>query len=93
GIFIEVLKDIQTSLAPISKEEAHTMIKRLNSYGIIQGVRGQKGVNEDIMATHIARVAALVTAAPEIFEMDLNPLLGNPKELVAVDARIRIEKD
>ncbi|MFO7880887.1 MAG: acetate--CoA ligase family protein [Bacteroidota bacterium] len=93
GIFIEVLKDIQTSLAPISKDEAHTMIRRLNSYGIIQGVRGQKGVNEDIMATHIARVAALVSAAPEIFEMDLNPLLGNPKEVVAVDARIRIEKD
>jgi acetyltransferase len=30
--------------------------------------------------------------APEIAEMDLNPLLGNPKNVVAVDARIRIEK-
>ncbi|MFO7790704.1 MAG: acetate--CoA ligase family protein [Bacteroidales bacterium] len=93
GIFIEVLKDVQTSLAPISKEEAHGMIKRLKSYGIIQGVRGQQGVNEDIMAEQITRVAALVKTAPEIFEMDLNPLLGNDKEVVAVDARIRIEKD
>ncbi|MBQ1732378.1 MAG: acetate--CoA ligase family protein [Bacteroidales bacterium] len=31
-------------------------------------------------------------AAPEIAEMDLNPLLGNPRNVVAVDARIRIEK-
>ena len=27
-----------------------------------------------------------------IFEMDLNPLLGNKENVVAVDARIRIEK-
>ncbi len=93
GIFIEVLKDVQTSLAPISKEEAHGMIQRLRSYGIIKGTRGQEGVNEDVLAEQITRVAALVTAAPEIFEMDLNPLLGNAKEVVAVDARIRIEKD
>ncbi|MDA3911760.1 MAG: acetate--CoA ligase family protein [Bacteroidales bacterium] len=93
GIFIEVLKDVQSSLAPISKEEAHGMIQRLRSYGIIKGVRGQEGVNEDILAEQIVRVAALVKTAPEIFEMDLNPLLGNSKEVVAVDARIRIEKD
>ncbi|MEA1873497.1 MAG: acetate--CoA ligase family protein [Bacteroidota bacterium] len=93
GIFIEVLKDVQSSLAPISKAEAHGMIQRLKSYGIIQGVRGQEGVNEAILAEQITRVAALVKTAPEIFEMDLNPLLGNSKEVVAVDARIRIEKD
>ncbi len=93
GIFIEVLKDVQSSLAPISKDEAHGMIQRLRSYGIIKGVRGQEGVNQDILAEQITRIAALVKAAPEIFEMDLNPLLGNSKEVVAVDARIRIEKD
>jgi acetyltransferase len=45
-----------------------------------------------LYADQIARVAALVQAAPEIAEMDLNPLLGSPKAVVAVDARIRIEK-
>ncbi len=93
GIFIEVLKDVQSSLAPISKEEAHDMIQKLNSYALIKGTRGHEGINEDMMAEQICRVAALVKAAPEIFEMDLNPLLGNPKEIVAVDARIRIEKE
>lgn len=93
GIFIEILKDVQSSLAPVTIEEAHEMIENLNSYGIIKGARGKEGVNEDILADHISRVSALVKAAPEIFEMDLNPLLGNPKEVVAVDARIRIEKE
>ncbi|MGQ1910492.1 acetate--CoA ligase family protein [Marinifilum sp. RC60d5] len=92
GIFIEVLKDVKASLAPISNDEAHEMIQGLKSYGIIKGVRGQEPVNEDKFAEAITRVAALMKVAPEIFEMDLNPLLGNKDVVVAVDARIRIEK-
>lgn len=92
GIFIEVLKDVQSNLAPIGIAEAKRMIKSLRSYKIIQGVRGQEPVNEELYAEQIARVSALVQAAPEIAEMDLNPLLGSAKAVVAVDARIRIEK-
>ena len=92
GIFIEVLKDVQSALAPISAAEAKEMLKQLKGYKILEGVRGQEGVNLDLYADQIARVSALVQAAPEIAEMDLNPLLGNPRYVTAVDARIRIEK-
>ncbi len=92
GIFIEVLEDVKAGLAPLSNTEAHQMIQGLNSYGIIRGARGQEGVNEDMFAENVQRVSALVNIAPEIFEMDLNPLLGSPNRVVAVDARIRIEK-
>ena len=92
GIFIEVLKDVQSALAPITADEAKEMLKQLKGYKILQGVRGQEGVNIDLYADQIARVSALVQAAPEIAEMDLNPLLGNPRYVTAVDARIRIEK-
>ena len=92
GIFIEVLKDVQSALAPITANEAKEMLKQLKGYKILQGVRGQEGVNLDLYADQVARVSALVQAAPEIAEMDLNPLLGNPRYVTAVDARIRIEK-
>ena len=92
GIFIEVLKDVNSGLAPLTKEEAIRMIRSLKSYGIIKGARGQEGVNEELFAEIVLRLAALVTIAPEIFEMDLNPLLGKKDKVVAVDARIRIEK-
>ena len=92
GIFIEVLKDVQSALAPITANEAKEMLKQLKGYKILQGVRGQEGVNIDLYADQVARVSALVQAAPEIAEMDLNPLLGNPRYVTAVDARIRIEK-
>lgn len=92
GIFIEVLKDVQYGLAPLSKTEALDMIKSLKSYKIIEGVRGQVGINQEIFADIIVRLSALLDAAPEIFEMDLNPLLGKGDSIVAVDARIRLEK-
>jgi len=90
GIFIEVLKDISSGLAPLSRNEALQMIRNLKSYKIIQGVRGKEGINEALFAEIIFRLSALVTAAPEIIEMDLNPLLGKVDSVVAVDARIRI---
>ena len=92
GIFIEVLKDVQSALAPITAAEAKEMLKQLKGYKILEGVRGQEGVNLDLYADQVARVSALVQAAPEIAEMDHNPLLGNPRYVTAVDARIRLEK-
>ncbi|MEI7597499.1 MAG: acetate--CoA ligase family protein [Bacteroidota bacterium] len=92
GIFIEVLKDVNAGLAPISKNEAMTMIKTLKSYKIIEGVRGQEGVNQEIFADIVVRLSALLMAAPEIIELDLNPCLGKADKVVAVDARICLEK-
>lgn len=92
GIFIEVLKDVNAGLSPLSNDEVNSMIKSLKSYKIIEGVRGQAGINEAAFHDTIIRVSALLEAAPEIMEMDLNPLLGNADTVVAVDARIRIEK-
>ncbi|HOU82509.1 MAG TPA: acetate--CoA ligase family protein, partial [Bacteroidales bacterium] len=73
GIFVEVLKDIQTALSPITFDEALTMIHNLKGYKLVKGVRGSKGVDENVFANIIQRVSALMTIAPEIAEMDINP--------------------
>ena len=92
GIFIEVLKDVKAGLCPISKDEALHMIRRLKAYKILTGIRGQKGIDEYKFAEIITRLSALLLTAPEIFEMDLNPFIGNEDMIVAVDARINIKK-
>jgi acetyltransferase len=92
GIFIEVLKDVKHGLVPISKDEAYNMIRGLRSYKIIKGIRGNEGVNEAKFVEAIMKVSALLHHAPEIKEMDLNPLLGTAKNVIAVDSRIRVEK-
>jgi acetate---CoA ligase (ADP-forming) len=92
GIFIEVLKDFQVGLAPLSRGEIITMIENLRSKVLLKGVRGQKGIALDRWIELIQSVSSLVMAVPEIAEMDLNPVMGLTDKVVAVDARIRIEK-
>ena len=92
GIFIEVFKDVRTLLAPLSKGEVLGEFKQLKSYKIIEGTRGTEGINKSLFADIIVKISGLVEAAPEIVEMDLNPLLGSKDKVTAVDARIRIEK-
>ena len=92
GIFVEVLKDVSSGLAPLSYAEAYSMIHSLKGYKIIKGTRGQKGINEQRYAEIIVRLSTLLRFATEIKEMDINPLLADEHGVVAVDARIRIER-
>ena len=90
GIFIEVFKDVSFALSPVGKDEAKDMISHLKSYPIIKGVRGREGVNEEMLIETLLKLSALLAAAPEIKELDINPLLGSKNDLVAVDARVNI---
>jgi acetate---CoA ligase (ADP-forming) len=92
GIFIEVLKDVTSGLAPLTTSEATSMIKNLKSYQIIKGYRGNNGVSERKFAEIIVRLSNLLRCATEIKELDINPMMGNGEKLVAVDVRIRIQK-
>jgi len=91
GIFIEVFRDVTAALVPVSEQEARSMIRSLKSYKIIKGVRGAAGVNEEAFARVINSLSDLLLYAPEIAEMDINPLLGTPERIIAVDARIRVD--
>jgi len=92
GIFIEVLEDVSAGLAPIAEKEAYQMIRNLKGYKLIEGLRGREGVDETIFVDIIRKLSALVLIAPEIAEMDMNPLFGNATSIKTVDTRIRIEK-
>ncbi|MDP4223598.1 MAG: acetate--CoA ligase family protein [Bacteroidota bacterium] len=92
GIFVEVLGDVSSGLAPLTFSEADSMIKSLRAYKIIKGTRGKPGINESRFAEIIVRLSSLLRFATEIKEIDLNPLIGSQKGITVVDARIRIEK-
>ena len=94
GVTVEVLKDVAFYLAPITAEEARDMLSRTKAYQLLEGVRGQEGVDISAIAEGIQRLSQLVTAFPEIQEMDINPFVVGPEGTtpVAVDARISVEK-
>ncbi|NNL16304.1 MAG: CoA-binding protein [Flavobacteriaceae bacterium] len=92
GIYIEAFKDVRSCMVPVSKEEAYQMISSLKSYSILQGTRGQKGIDLADFEEIICKISDLVQIAPEIVELDINPLLASHNEIIAVDARIKIVK-
>ena len=92
GIFVEVLRDVSSGLAPLSYGEAYSMIHSLRGYKILKGTRGQQGIDERRYAEIIVRLSTLLRFATEIKEIDINPLIADANDVVAVDARIRIEK-
>ena len=92
GIFVEVLGDVSSGLAPLTFNEAESMIRSLKSYKIILGTRGKAGISELKFAEIIVRLSSLLRYATEIKEMDLNPLIGSSDNITVVDARIKIEK-
>jgi acetate---CoA ligase (ADP-forming) len=92
GIFVEILGDVSSGLAPLTFNEAESMIRSIKSYRIITGTRGRPGINEAKFAEIIVRLSSLLRYATEIKEMDLNPLIGSQESITVVDARIRIEK-
>lgn len=94
GIMVEVLKDVSFYLAPLTAEEAKQMLVNTKTYRILQGVRGDEGVDVDRIAEGLQRLSQLVTEFPQIREMDINPYVVGREGTtpVAVDARISLER-
>jgi acyl-CoA synthetase (NDP forming) len=92
GIFIEVFKDVASGLTPIGLNEAEKMINSLKSRPLFEGVRGLEPIDKQKFAQIISNLSSLLSAAPEIVEMDINPLLAQGSQITAVDARIKIQR-
>lgn len=88
GIYLEVLKDVVFSPVPVTPDQALTLIGKLKTAPILQGVRGQPPADVEALAALISRVADLALSEPEIDQLDLNPVFVYPKGqgVVAVDA-------
>lgn len=88
GVLVEVLRDVTFRLAPVSGDEATSMLDSVRAAEVLRGVRGQAGVDRRALAAQIERVSHLVTDFPEIGEVDLNPVIATPEGAVAADVRV-----
>lgn len=93
GTMVEVLKDVSFYLAPLTGGEARQMLINTRTYKMLEGVRGEEGVDIDAIAEGLQRLSQLVTEFPQIQEMDINPFVVGPEGTapIAVDARISVE--
>jgi acetyltransferase len=90
GIYVEVLKDVVFKIAPVTRVEAREMLASIRTKALLDGTRGEKGIDKEKAIDLILRVSQLLTDLPMIQEMDLNPILAFENAVYAVDGRIRI---
>jgi len=94
GTMVEVLRDVSFYLAPLTTDEARLMLKNTRTYRMLEGVRGEEGVDIDAIAEGLQRLSQLVTEFPQIKEMDINPYVVGTAGVtpIAVDARMSVEE-
>ena len=88
GQLVEVLRDRALGLPPLSTTLARRMMERTRIYEALQGVRGRRPVDLAALEALLVRFSQLVVEQPRIQEVDVNPLLASPEQLIALDARI-----
>jgi len=90
GIYVEVMGDIAVCLAPVSPDEAATLLDELRIAPLLRGIRGEPPVDRPALAGIISRFSQLLVDLPELREIEINPLLASPDGAIAVDARARL---
>jgi acetyl coenzyme A synthetase (ADP forming)-like protein len=95
GVYVEVLRDVAFKILPLTDVEADQMIHGIRGYPLLEGFRGEKGVDTRRIREMLLRLSQLVTENPSIISLDVNPFIAaeDPAESAAVDARITIRRN
>jgi acetyltransferase len=93
GVAAELFRDRALGLPPLNERLAWRMLTSLRSWPLLEGYRGRPGANLEQLLETLIRFSYMVAELPEIRELDINPLLVTPKEVVALDARIAVDEE
>jgi len=92
GTLVEIMNDVQFLYPPIDHGQAKAALKKLKSYQLLEGYRGQRGVNMDALAGMMVKVSNLLASLPDVSELDLNPIIYNEKKDVFMAADVRVKR-
>lgn len=92
GIYVELLKDVAFRIHPLTDIDAAEMTRETKGFKLLEGYRNQPEGDIAALEDAILRVSALITAVPELLEMDLNPVKVHEPGggVTVVDARMRV---
>ena len=88
GQLVEVFKDRSLALPPLNTTLARRMMERTKIFTALKGVRGKKAADISALEKILVAFSQLVIEQRWIKEVDINPLLIAPEQIVALDARV-----
>lgn len=93
GSLVEVMQDRALALPPLNQYLINNLITKTHIAKMLDEFRNKPAVNHTAIEDLLLRVSEMVCELPQIQEMDINPLIVNDKEIIAVDARIVINSE
>ncbi len=88
GQLVEVFKDHALGIPPLTTTLARRMMEQTRIYTALKGVRGRKPVDLAALERLLVRFGQLIVEQRWIKELDINPLMASPEQLLALDARV-----
>ncbi|MFD2367301.1 GNAT family N-acetyltransferase [Pseudoduganella sp. GCM10020061] len=92
GIAVEVTADHAVALPPLNMALARELVSRTRVARLLAGYRNRPPASMDAICDVLIRVSHLVTDLPGVLELDINPLLADSAGVLALDARVRVER-
>jgi acetate---CoA ligase (ADP-forming) len=87
GVLVEVLKRISGRLAPLSQDDAWSILDDFADLGILNGFRGGPAWDREALVSILEAAGRLVAGGRQWIEsIDVNPLMLTPAGIMAVDA-------
>jgi acetyltransferase len=93
GVTAELFKDNRLEFPPLNEQLALQMLKSLKIFPLLKGYRGDSPKNIDKLIEALIRMSYLAADYPEISELDINPLVVTPTDVIALDARIVVDEE
>jgi len=88
GQLVEVFKDHALAIPPLTTTLARRMMEQTHIYTALKGVRGRKPVDLAALERLLVRFGQLIVEQRWVKELDINPLVASPEQLLALDARV-----
>jgi len=94
GVLTEIFKDVAFRMLPITVADAKSMLQELKGAKILQGFRGSKPIDQNMLAKALVQIGKLgVDNAGYFDSIDFNPIVVYPKSYYVVDAKILLRKE
>jgi len=93
GVTAEILKDRQLALPPLNERLARRKLEQLRTWPLLNGYRGRPKMNVDRLIEVLMRFSYLIADCPKILELDMNPVLVTPEDVIALDARVILDRE
>jgi acetyltransferase len=92
GTMVEVVRDRAIGVPPLNRYLAQKLIESSQAADCLGPFRGSPPADQTLIEDVLLRVSEMVCALPALQELDINPLLANDRQVLAVDARIVVKR-